>query len=277
MADNAAATIWIIDREGTTSRRCEAALREAGWAVEVAASAVEVKPPVDAIVLAGDLDAVGTLREQPGCRSAPIALVISLDRSRWDRTFQDETALDADALLDVPVDADALVRRLRGILDARQAASPAGPPTAFRDVIQRAVANEEAAERFYLQAASASQVPATRSVLEDLAREERGHRQVLLEFLEGKRTLISAPEAPGSVVETFGTPELTPDLSPPDAFLLAARKEKLAAEFYENWAHLCPPGPERDLLMGLAGMERRHKQRVEDLFVTASFPEDFFE
>jgi len=277
MADNAAVTIWIIDREGTTSRRCEAALREGGWAVKVAASAAEVKPPADAIVLAGDLAAVGKLRERPAFRSTPIALVTSLDRSGWDRTFQDETALDADALLDVPVDAAALVTRLRGILDARRAASPAAAPSAFRDVIRRAIANEEAAERFYRQAASASRVPATRAVLEDLAREEQGHRQALLEFLEGKRTFVSMPETPSSVVETFGTPELTPDLSPADAFLLAARKEKLAAEFYENWANLYPPGPERDLLLGLAGMERRHKKHVEDLFTSASFPEDFFE
>jgi rubrerythrin len=277
MADNPTVTIWIIDREGTTSRRCEAALRQAGWAVKLAASAAEVKPPVDAVVLAGDLSAVGKLREQPACRTTPIVLVISLDRSRWGPTFQDEAAFDADALLDTPVDSAALVARLRGILDARAAASPAAPLPAFRDVIQRAVANEEAAERFYRQAASASGVPATRAVLEDLALEEQGHRRLLLEFLEGKRAFLSAPEAIGSVVETFGTPDLTPDLLPADAFLLAARKEKLAAEFYQNWAHLCPPGPERDLLLGLADMERRHKKRVEDLFVTASFPEDFFE
>ena len=41
MADNPTVTIWIIDREGTTSSRCEAALRQAGWAVRTAASAAE--------------------------------------------------------------------------------------------------------------------------------------------------------------------------------------------------------------------------------------------
>jgi len=277
MADNPTVTIWIIDREGTTSRRCEAALRQAGWVVKTAASAAEVKPPVDAIVLAGDLTAVGKLREQPVCRTTPIVLVISLDRSRWSPTFQDESAFDTDALLDMPVDAAALVSRLRGILDARAAASPAAPPSAFRDVIQRAIANEEEAERFYRQAASASHVPTTRAVLEDLASEEHGHRQILLEFLAGKWTFVPAPEAPGSVVETLGTPEFTPDMLPADAFLLAAKKEKLAAEFYENWASLCSPGQEREILLGLAGMERNHKKRVEDLFTNASFPEDFFE
>ena len=86
-----------------------------------------------------------------------------------------------------------------------------------------------------------------------------------------------SPDAPGAVVETLGTPDFTPDMSPADAFLLAAKKEKLAAEFYENWAGLCSPGQEREILLGLAGMERNHKKRVEDLFTNASFPEDFFE
>ena len=40
-----------------------------------------------------------------------------------------------------------------------------------------------------------------------------------------------------------------------DAFLLAARKEKLAADFYDDWAGLYPPGPERELLRSLAKTE----------------------
>ena len=41
----------------------------------------------------------------------------------------------------------------------------------------------------------------------------------------------------------------------------------------EVW--LYPPGAERDLLMRLAEVERRHKTRVEEMFSQAAFPESF--
>jgi rubrerythrin len=274
MAERTAVTIWIVDPRKRESARCREALRAEGWHVKVAASASGVKGHADAVVLVDDLAAVDGIRSQPSLRSVPIVLVISLDRSGWDRTFHDETAFRVEALLDLPVDTAALAKRLRGILDASRPAEQAVPS---REILRRAMANEEAAERFYRKAASASKDPATRLVLEDLASDEGEHRRKLLEFLEGKRPFVSAPVAPSSVVEKFGVPELTPDLSPADAFLLAARKEKLAADFYEDWAELHPPGPERELLLKLADMERRHKAHVEELFVNASFPEDFHE
>jgi rubrerythrin len=274
MAEATAVTIWIVDPQKAEAARCQEALRAEGWRVKIVASTSRVKGRADAIVLVNDLAAVDGIREHPSLRSVPIILAVSLDRSGWDRTFHDETAFRVDALLDLPVDGAALVRRLRGILDA---ARPAKQPVPSGEILRRAIANEEEAERFYQKMASASTDPATRMVLEDLAREEGTHRRALLEFLEGKRPFVSAPVAPSSVVETFGTPELTPDLSPADAFLLAARKEKLAADFYENWAELYPPGPEQDLLRNLADMERRHKAHVEELFINASFPEDFHE
>ena len=277
MVDKTAVTIWIVDPSGQTAAACGEALARKGWTLKQAASLDEVHPPAAAVVLVGELAAVELIRQHPDLSAVPVVLLESLDRSGWDRTFADETAFQVDALLDVPVDAGALAERLAGILSARGAVRAEAPPTAFRDIIRRAVDNEEAAERFYRQAAAATTDPVTKGVLEDLAGEEKDHKQSLLDFLEGRRPIPGGVTAPGSVVETFGTPEFTSDLTPADAFLLAARKEKLAAEFYANWAKLCPPGPERDLLLALADVERRHKRHVEDLFTNASFPENFYE
>jgi len=270
-------TIWIVDREGTTAGRCAHALQAEGWQVRVSADPTAVDQTASAVVLAGDLGWVPRMKDRAELAAVPVVLVTSLDRSGWDRTFQDEAAFSVDALLDLPVDAEALVKRLHGIFAARVEAGPEPPQGDFREIIQRAIASEEAAEKFYAGAAAASRVTGTREVLTTLAAEEREHKQMLLGFLEGTRSLPTARTAPTSVMETFGTPELTPELSPPDAFLLAARKEKLAVDFYTNWAALYPEGPERTLLLQLAEVERRHKQRVEEMFVNASFPEDFHE
>jgi rubrerythrin len=62
-------------------------------------------------------------------------------------------------------------------------------------------------------------------------------------------------------------------MQPADAFLLAANKERLSARMYENWAALYEDGPERDLLLRLADMERQHLAHVEAMFSNAAFPE----
>ena len=140
-------------------------------------------------------------------------------------------------------------------------------------ILARAVLNEESSAAFYRQAAVRVSDPVTRDALEGLMRDELDHKRILEEFLSGTRPLPAGATAGGSLVESLGAPDFTVDLSPADAFLQAARKEKLAVEFYENWARLYSGGPERDLLLKLAEVERRHKAKVEDLFTNAAYPE----
>ncbi len=202
----------------------------------------------------------------------PVVLVADLDRSGWDRTFGSAEALEVDALFDSPVDAPALARRLEGILAAREAVS--GPDAArMGSILDRAITNEEASEAFYRQAAGSVHDADTREALEGLMRDEAEHKHLIEEFKSGARPLPQGTTSGGSLAETMGTPGFSEDMTPADAFLLAARKEKLAVELYENWAKLYPEGDERDLLLRLAEIERRHKVRVEAMFSNAAFPE----
>ena len=277
---NAMSKILVIDTVGDSREPLAQALGASGWEVvtdDNAALSGGMRP--DAIILATDAARMGhTLKELEGLRQSvrvPLILVVDLDRSGWDRTFGSAEGLNVDALFDKPVNTDALVMRLAGILAARQVDAPpaADALVMMKDILERAIANEEAAEAFYRTAADAVMQPASRDVLLDLMREEAEHKRLLEEFRSGARALPEAGPADGSIVETFGTPDFSPDMSPADAFLLAANKEKLAIETYENWAKLYPPGPERELLLRMAQVERRHKVKVEDLFTNASFPE----
>ncbi len=141
------------------------------------------------------------------------------------------------------------------------------------EIIARAIVNEESSAAFYRQAAGRMADRVTREALEGLMRDEIEHKRLIEEFRSGVRPLPEGSGIGGSLVEFFGTPEFTAELSPSEAFLLAAKKEKLAVEFYEKWAGMYPDGPERDLLLGLAQVERRHKLKVEELFTNAAFPE----
>lgn len=150
------------------------------------------------------------------------------------------------------------------------------PPAAAPEmgaILARAIANEESAAAFYRRAAERVSDAVTREALEGLMRDELEHRRLIEEFRSGARPLPDGRVSVTALVESLGAPDFTPDLSPAEAFLLAARKEKLAVEFYENWAKLYAGGPERELLLRLADIERRHKERVESLYANAAYPE----
>ena len=274
--------ILIIDAIGSVAGPLSEALKAEGWTSQTCAS-LKKRPKgaagCDGILLAvqaGELAAMlpGAVRfaRKTG---APLLLATNLDRSGWDRTFESADALEVDALFDLPVEPAAVVRRLKGIAEARGPAEGRGAQKtpAGASIIARAVANEEAAQAFYARAAKSVTRQDTRETLEALARDEKEHKRLLTEFKKGRGALPSEPAAGGAVLESMGVPDFSPDMIPADAFLLAARKEKLAADFYENWAAMYPEGPERDLLKRLAEVERRHKAWVEGMFTNASFPE----
>ncbi len=273
--------VIVIDGDAERAARAASALRDQGWDVDIAGKPEDLAPSesADAIVLTADVGSVSTLlprvQDIAEACGAAMVLVTDLDRSGWDRTFGSPEALQVDALFDLPVDPAAVVRRLQGILQARAKVELDRRAPTMRTIIERAIANEEAAEAFYQRAASAVSRPDTKEILLELAGDEREHRRLLEEFRSGARSLPSEHAEPSSLVESLGTPEITPDMAPADAFVLAARKEKLAVEFYENWAALYAEGPERELLKGLADVERRHQARVEGLFSEAAFPENW--
>lgn len=272
------ARILLIDTVGDCREAIGDALRGSGWDVDVAddPAGTAVAEP-DAIVLATDAAGLGQALQavQPARKAgAATVLVVDLDRSGWDRTFGSPEALDVDAIFDRPADAQAVARRVGGILAARtEGLQLAGKELSA--ILDRAIANEEAAAAFYRQAAARVADAVTRDALESLMRDEEEHKQLIEEFRSGARALPEGTTASGSLVESFGTPDFSAEMSPADAFLLAAQKEKLAVEFYENWAKLYPEGDERQLLLRLAEIERRHKAKVEAMFSNAAFPESW--
>jgi rubrerythrin len=222
--------------------------------------------------LATSLPAAIALRTN---RRTPILLATDLNTSHWDETFGLPEALDVDALLGLPIDTAAMIQRINGLLEARAAVAPQTLVPGMKSILDRAIANEQEAASFYLRAAAAVRDPQTKEALRRLAEDEKGHQNLLLEFSRGRHPLPPTPTVPPSLVDALGCPNFTPELTPPDAFLLAACKERLSVRFYEDWAQLYPAGPERELLDELSGVERRHQEYVEGLFSNASFPESW--
>ena len=274
------ARILVVDAIGDARETLQRALGEAGWEVRVAGDAAACRTAsADVIVLTADTAGLGraqpyieAVREKSG---TPVILIVSLDRSGWDRTFASPESLNVDALFDRPVDVQALVQRIAGILAAREDVRKLAVAPEMSSIVDRAILNEEAAAAFYRRAAARCNDPGTREVLESLMHDEQDHKRLLQDFRSGARPLPDAAPQTTTLVEAFGTPQFGEELSPADAFLLAANKERLAVEFYENWAKLYSEGEERQLLLHLAQVERGHKLRVEAMFANAAFPESW--
>lgn len=273
--------IGIIDTTGKNYSSLKDILEKAGYETSLQEALSCCDMSLEAIILVADASGlaqafanVAAFRER---HQTPVILIAELDRSGWDRTFSASEGLAVDALLEQPVPPEALIQRLHALLEARQAAQKAMASPQMDYILQRAIANEQAAAEFYARAAALVAAPATKEILQTLAQEERTHEKLLEEFRAGKRPLPDAqlaPENSGAIIEaTLSLPDFSPEMQPLDAFLLAAKKEKLSAAAYENWARLYPEGPERQLLFQLAQMEREHQHFVESMLVNASFPE----
>jgi len=274
--------ILIIDPTGRIAAGLAKALAAGKFNVQTLSDPAKAKKAAadaDAIVLAANTGTLATALPKTttlrGNRKTPILLATDLATSHWDETFGVPEALDVDALFGLPIDTNAMVRRIENLLEARASVGTLAPAPGMKAILERAIANEEAAEAFYRRAAASVRDPETKEAINQLADEEKDHKRLLEEFRSGIRPLPLSPSVPPSLVDSLGCPNFTPDLKPPDAFLLAACKERLAVRFYEDWAKLYPPGPERDLLEGLAGVERRHQEHVEGMFTNASFPESW--
>ena len=270
--------ILLVDMLGDVRACLERPLSDAGWDVVVADDAAACRTTAaEAIVLA--TDTAGLARAQTYVEAvrekstAPVILIVNLDRSGWDRTLEAPESLNVDALFDRPVDAPALIRRLAGILAARDDVRQTAAAPDMSSILERAIANEEAAAAFYRRAAQGVSNPDTRKVLESLMRDEEEHKRIIEEFRSGARPLPEGTAQSATLVEAFGTPPFGTGISAADAFLLAANKERLAMEFYANWANLYPKGEQRQLLLHLSEVERNHKARVEAMFTNATFPE----
>jgi rubrerythrin len=143
-------------------------------------------------------------------------------------------------------------------------------------ILAMAIASEEAAIELYRGLAQMVDDDSTREALEYLAEEEVQHRSLLESYKRGE--IKEGALAPQSVinpriVEYLGAPTFDSQWSPQDAFLVAAKQEHAAYEFYTMLAEQHPEGEARELLNSLARQELAHKERVEYIYANTAFPQ----
>jgi rubrerythrin len=132
------------------------------------------------------------------------------------------------------------------------------------EILEFAVAQEEAAYRFYTELAETMTKPNMKEVFRNFAREEEGHKQKLLGVKQGKTTLPSQQKVQDLKIGDHLTEVvLRPDLSFQDALIVAMKAEKAAFRLYSELAEATENANARQLFLNLAQEEARHKLRFE--------------
>ncbi len=139
-----------------------------------------------------------------------------------------------------------------------------GRITQADEILDFAIAREQEAVDFYTRMAALAKSAATRELFTQFAGEERGHKAKLTQVKQGHKLL----SAKGAVMDLkigdyLVAEEPGPDIDYAGALVLAMKKEKAAFRLYTNLAAQALDPTVRDLLLGLAQEEAKHKLRFE--------------
>ena len=146
----------------------------------------------------------------------------------------------------------------------------------LKEVLERAVRKEVESQLLYTSLSEKMSDEAARDAFQELARQEQRHQDLLERYSRGELkegALNGGQVVDYKIAEHLEQPDISPDMTLQDAFLLASNREKVSHEFYLGLAQLHPVGEVRRLLEELAVEELKHKQRVEFLYTQVAFPQ----
>jgi rubrerythrin len=146
----------------------------------------------------------------------------------------------------------------------------------YRKIISTAIDKEVESYTFYKSTADKAKDPAMKKLFNELAGEEKTHREILQGFLSKDVKMLHFDAAHDyKVVDDSGTPKLSADMKPVDGLVLAIKKELAAMQMYTQFAKASANPEQRMVFEQLATMERGHKARLEDIYVNMAMGESW--
>ena len=138
-------------------------------------------------------------------------------------------------------------------------------------VLDFAIKNEQAASDFYTDLASKMDKPQMKKIFQGFAAEERGHKAKLEAVKKNEKAKLSQAKVLDLKIGDYLV-EQKPDASMDyqSALILAMKQEKAAFRLYSDLAASADDEETRELFLGLAQEEAKHKLRFE-----VEYDEDF--
>ncbi|MEJ2715616.1 MAG: ferritin family protein [Deltaproteobacteria bacterium] len=136
--------------------------------------------------------------------------------------------------------------------------------TSVDEILDFAVGQEEQAAQFYTDLAGRMERPWMSKIFEAFAREEMGHKRILLEVKTGKRLLNAEQKVVDLKIGDYLVDvEPSPDMDYQDALIVAMKKEKKAFKMYNDLAEATDDENLQTTFLSLAQEEAKHKLRFE--------------
>ena len=130
-------------------------------------------------------------------------------------------------------------------------------------ILDFAIQKEEEASQLYSTLAGKAQQPGMKEVLQAFAAEEQGHKAKLVAVKDGKQLLTSQQKVLDlKIGDTLVNIEIKPD-RPSRRSILAMKAEKSAFKLYSDLAQAIYDAAVKDVFLGLAQEEAKHKLRFE--------------
>jgi rubrerythrin len=134
----------------------------------------------------------------------------------------------------------------------------------FDDVIHFAIQREEEAAKAYGDMMKNAQDEAARKLLLDLQEDEKNHKRVLQGLTKVKVASSASKDVKDLKISDYLVEEpLGADMNFQDLLIFAAKKEKKAADLYEDLAKKSKSKEQEALFEFLAKQEKSHKLRLE--------------
>jgi rubrerythrin len=132
------------------------------------------------------------------------------------------------------------------------------------DILDYAIAREEAAESLYTELADKVSRPGMREAFLHFAAEERGHKERLKRIKAGELPAVTKEEVHDlRIGDYLVEPEPTANMTYAEALLFAMKSEKAAFTLYTKLAGLTDDASLARVFQSLAQEEAKHKLRFE--------------
>lgn len=135
------------------------------------------------------------------------------------------------------------------------------------EVLDYAIGQEQQAADFYADLASRAERGGMKDILMEFSREEEHHRDKLLAVKQGEHALTAHEEVVDlKITDYLVDVPVTDDISYQDALIVAMKRERAAFRLYSDMAAKVAEQDLRDVFLGLAKEEAKHKLFFESQY-----------
>ena len=128
------------------------------------------------------------------------------------------------------------------------------------EILDYAIDQEQQAADFYANLAGRAEKAGMKDILLEFAAEEKRHKERLLAVKSGDHELTPEQEVLDLKISDYLVEvDATDDISYQDALIVAMKRERAAYELYSDMAAKIPESKLREVFVGLAREEAKHK------------------